>query len=176
MRVRFLPVCFLSACIVLAACEEKGNLAEFCEVGLDQSERIFFDPDRRLVFGSDSSSSLAPIYSGAYIGFIDPFPMMVPAEATMRGQTTVTWETDGYRFVAMAAGQLDSDWILVHATPVGSSSVDSLASLTSTSLLYSRKSGVLAYRRTTEFEGQMFDEENYLCSERQLHLTDLVDQ
>ena len=163
-----------------------ANLAAFCAAGLksDEYERLYFDLEEKVAFAADTKSSLAPIYSGDYVGFIYPLPVMVPSKELLLSGKQIEWEADGgsewgadrYAFVSTPEERSEPTWFVITATQKDDPDFPEAKVIQNTTVLYSIDSGVIAIRRTTEGSRFDSDEDLYLCSETKLDPLDLASE
>lgn len=161
----------LAVLVFLQGCRKDENLIAFCQLGTnpDQAGRVYFDLANKIAFAADTKSSLEPIQTGQFVGFTHPFPIMAPSRDTLLKGQPVSWTMDGYEFSSIPQGPREAKWFLITATKTK----ESQAADASITVLYSVDSGVIAYKRVTEFEGRKFESEYHICSKRKFLLTDL---
>lgn len=180
---------FLLATLMLPSCSGdalKSNLAAFCVAGLsaDDYERLYFDLEERVAFATDTKSSLAPIHSGDYVGFIYPFPVMIPSKELLLSGKQIEWEADGgsewgadrYAFVATPEKRSEPTWFVITATQKEDPDFPEARAIQNTTVLYSIDSGVIAIRRTTEGSRFSSEDDLYLCSETKLDPLELASE
>lgn len=162
----------------------KPNLAAFCAAGseADEKQRLYFDLEKRIAFGGDVSSSLGPLQMGDYVGFIFPFPIMVPSEELLRSGERLEWEVNGdsqweadrYSFVSEPEERPEPTWFLITATQEDDPDIDDTKATHDTTVLYSLEAGIISIRRTTKSPEFNFVDEYYHCSQQKLDPLELA--
>ncbi|MEM7042720.1 MAG: hypothetical protein AAF543_07905 [Pseudomonadota bacterium] len=177
----------LLATLMLSSCSGaalKPDLAAFCAAGseADEKQRLYFDLEKRIAFGGDVTSSLGPLQTGDYVGFIFPFPIMVPSEELLRSGERLEWEVNGdsqweadrYSFVSEPEERPEPAWFLITATQEDDPDIDDVAATHDTTVLYSLEAGVISIRRTTTSPDLNVVDEYYHCSQQKLDPLDMT--
>lgn len=178
---------FLLVTLLLCSCSGKTvdkGLAAFCVFGLNSQdhEPLYFDLDERVAFSSDTKSSLEPIQQGDYVGFLHPFPVMIPRKELLLSGKTLEWEADGgsewgadrYSFVSAPESRTEPKWFLITATEIDDPDVPERKLNRNTTVLYSLDSGVVAIRQKRQSSSYRFENDLYLCSETKLDPLELA--
>jgi len=158
-RVIILMFCLGMA---LSGCSGKNSSAQWClkdSAGLKPSKMMILF-DRGLMVSEDASSGFTPVKSERVVGFLDPFPFLLPKQGIPAGQFFL----DGFD-VEVSKGVADNGWTIIRAHPA--SAISGKPFHTGT-VIYSPVEGVVALETGDFFDGKNFSTHRYYCGSRPL--------
>jgi len=145
------------------------NDVRFCGFGEtpESKDALRIDLDGHRLMGSDAASHLDIVKSTFAVGFFGSIPLSLPRRPLSSIDIPAKWQLADYQFATAVLSSTDPDWLLIYGSPIDArSKVNS-----SSTVLYSQSSGVIAMRITWFPEGKKTIEELYSCGKQHLSVS-----
>jgi hypothetical protein len=157
------------ACALCVACTGSRDRVTFCSGGRVAlfSEAFTIDFASGRVISSGTASTISFVEDRRYHGLTEPLALVVPSERLVQAGLPISWELDGYKFVARSTDRARR--IAVRASAARAN--DPRRGNVIYTLQYSYKSGVISLRKDGEIMGKKFVSELYPCMGEKLDLT-----
>jgi hypothetical protein len=163
------------ALFVAVSCGVPKDNYAVCSVehGNVQEHQTVFDFENMVVVASDTRLPIVLINNTDAVGVISPFQLLIPNKKPTLASGSITWEAQGYSFIARSI-PMNPRLYSVQAEPlVGPLAPDALPRRTTA--MYSSDGSLMGFQRTIDGPVQM-DTTVVVCGAKPIKLAELVAQ
>lgn len=168
-RVAMLALVCLGACTT-----SPQDRVLYCGPDGGASGKMRIDLGTLTISGADTSAMVKLFSNDSFVGFTNPFPMLVFEPSIDPKTLSAGTSAEGYLFTFQSLQSDERDWWLITARPdIDSTANGKTTSRMTSAVVYSLADGVLAINTSPLGEGRQFSSNYVPCGPKALSYADL---